>query len=152
MEPWWSLGGALVEPWGGLGVALGWLCTPESMPSIWPCGGLVVALGGFARACCILPFAGEMRAWCTAWKELTERSGTEIFLSSIFLSAFPILACIFHTLIETPTVRRVRARGLQERASVVGRVPSRGVCGCEIFRLRPLFPHLQYAWLSSVAA
>src|ERR1017187_4520543 len=45
-EPWGSLGGALVEPWGSLGVALGWLCTPESMPSIWPCGGLVVALGG----------------------------------------------------------------------------------------------------------
>jgi len=39
-----SLGGALVEPWGSLGVALcclvygfvvalWWLCTPESMPS-----------------------------------------------------------------------------------------------------------------------
>src|ERR1039458_7993 len=52
-----SLVGALWEPWGSLGVALGclslgyqqalrWLCTPESMPSIWPCGGLVVALGG----------------------------------------------------------------------------------------------------------
>src|ERR1019366_1068785 len=46
VEPWWSLGGALGEPWGSLGVALGWLCTPESMPSIWPCGGLGVALGG----------------------------------------------------------------------------------------------------------
>src|ERR1039458_8437865 len=32
----------------------------------------------------------------------------------------------------TPTVRRVRARGLQERGSVVGRVPSRGVQRCEI--------------------
>src|ERR1035441_10609009 len=42
-----SLGGALVEPWGGLGVALGWLCTPESMPSIWLVYGFVVALGGF---------------------------------------------------------------------------------------------------------
>jgi hypothetical protein len=42
---WWSLGGALREPWGGslvpsrwlcggLGVALRWLCIPESMPSI----------------------------------------------------------------------------------------------------------------------
>src|ERR1039458_1974579 len=50
VEPWWSLGGALVEPWGGLGVALGWLCTPESMPSIWLCGGLSVALGGFGVA------------------------------------------------------------------------------------------------------
>src|ERR1035441_1440024 len=44
VEPWWSLGGALVEPWWSLGGALVWLCTPESMPSIWPCGGLVVAL------------------------------------------------------------------------------------------------------------
>jgi hypothetical protein len=50
-----------------------------------------VALGGFARAFCILPSAGEMRAWYTAWKELTEKSGTEIFLSSIFLSDFPVL-------------------------------------------------------------
>src|ERR1035438_7310245 len=24
---------------GGFGVALGWLCTPEYMPSIWLCGG-----------------------------------------------------------------------------------------------------------------
>src|ERR1039458_3700279 len=24
---------------GGFGVALGWLCTPEYMASIWPCGG-----------------------------------------------------------------------------------------------------------------
>ena len=34
---------------------------------------------------------------------------------------------------ETPTVRRVRARGLQARtAAPVGRVPSRGVSGCEM--------------------
>ena len=34
---------------------------------------------------------------------------------------------------EMPTVRRVRARGLHARTSVpVGRVPSRGVRGCEI--------------------
>src|ERR1035438_4326514 len=37
------LGGALVEPWGGFGVVLGCLCTPESMPSIWPWCGLGVA-------------------------------------------------------------------------------------------------------------
>ena len=35
----------MVEPWGGFGVALGCLCTPESMPSIWPWCGLGVALG-----------------------------------------------------------------------------------------------------------
>ena len=35
---------------------------------------------------------------------------------------------------ETPTVRRVRARGLQARRPAVGRVPSRGVEGCEISR------------------
>src|ERR1035438_1991468 len=40
---------ALVWPWCGLGVALGWLCTPESMPSICLQYGLGVALGGFAR-------------------------------------------------------------------------------------------------------
>jgi hypothetical protein len=34
-----------VEPWGSLGMALGWLCSPESVPSIWLCGGLGVALG-----------------------------------------------------------------------------------------------------------
>jgi hypothetical protein len=47
-------------------------------------------VGGFARAFCLLPSAGEVRALYTAWKELTERSGTEVFLSSIFLSAFPV--------------------------------------------------------------
>src|ERR1035441_1367512 len=36
-------------PWCGLGVALGWLCTPESMPSICLLYGFAVALGGFAR-------------------------------------------------------------------------------------------------------
>src|ERR1039458_1399611 len=52
---WRSLGVALGWLWSGFGfpigwlsvgfgVALGWLCTPESMPSIWPCGGLVMAL------------------------------------------------------------------------------------------------------------
>ena len=29
-------------------MALGWLCTPESMPSIWPWCGLGVALGGLS--------------------------------------------------------------------------------------------------------
>ena len=39
----------------------------------------------------------------------------------------------FHTPMETPTVRRVRARGLQARTSApVGRVPSRGVWVCGI--------------------
>src|ERR1039457_3328932 len=47
VEPWWSLGGALVEPWWSLGGALGWLCTPDSMPSICLQYGLGVALGGF---------------------------------------------------------------------------------------------------------
>jgi hypothetical protein len=46
VEPWWSLGGALVWLWCGFGVALGWLCTPESMPSIWLWCGFGVALGG----------------------------------------------------------------------------------------------------------
>jgi PIN domain nuclease of toxin-antitoxin system len=49
------------------------------------------------------------------------------------------LACIFHTPMETPTVRRVRARGLQARTSArVGRVPSRGVWWCEISGLGKL--------------
>ena len=43
---------------------------------------------------------------------------------------------------ETPTVRRVRARGLQARTPVVGRVPSRGVQGCEI-------TGLVYLWRTS---
>ena len=47
---WGGFGGALVEPWGSLGVALGWLCTPESMPSICLLYGFVVALGGFTLA------------------------------------------------------------------------------------------------------
>ena len=52
-------------------------------------------------------------------------------------SAFCFLARIFHTPMETPTVRRVRARGLHARTSVpVGRVPSRGVRGCEICELK----------------
>src|ERR1035441_3158249 len=46
--PWWSLGGALEWLWCGLGGALRCLCTPESMPSIWLCGGFEMALGGFA--------------------------------------------------------------------------------------------------------
>src|ERR1019366_3249451 len=47
VEPWGGLGGALVEPWWSLRVALGWLCTPESMPSICLVYGFRVALGGF---------------------------------------------------------------------------------------------------------
>src|ERR1035441_3526584 len=38
---------ALGWPWWSLGVALRWLCTPESMPSICLVYGLGVALGGF---------------------------------------------------------------------------------------------------------
>ncbi len=39
-------------------------------------------------------------------------------------------ACIFHTPIESTTVRRVRARGLHEQAAaLVGRVPSGGGSG-----------------------
>jgi hypothetical protein len=37
---------------------------------------------------------------------------------------------IFHIPIETPIMRRVRARGLQARTFPVGRVPSRGVQRC----------------------
>ena len=44
MWPWCGLGGALVEPWCGFRVALRWLCTPESMPSIWLWCGFRVAL------------------------------------------------------------------------------------------------------------
>jgi hypothetical protein len=40
---------ALVWLWCSLGVALVWLCTPESMPSICLQYGLGVALGGFGR-------------------------------------------------------------------------------------------------------
>ena len=47
---------ALVEPWGGFGEALGWLCwslevalgllwVPNRLPTKWLCGGLGVALG-----------------------------------------------------------------------------------------------------------
>jgi len=45
------------------------------------------------------------------------------------------LARIINTPMETPTLRRVRARGLQARTPAVGLVPSRGVQGCEISRL-----------------
>src|SRR5664279_4132161 len=34
-------------PWGSLGVALVWLCSPESMPSICLVYGFRVAWGGF---------------------------------------------------------------------------------------------------------
>jgi hypothetical protein len=47
---------------------------------------------------------------------------------------------LLHTPIETPIVRRVRARGLQVRRAFVGRVPSRGAQGCEISRLRIRLP------------
>ena len=50
-------------------------------------------------------------------------------------------AWIFLTPMETSTVRRVRARGLQARTSPpVGRVPSRGVRGCEISELATPHP------------
>jgi hypothetical protein len=38
-----GFGGALWEPWGGFREALGWLCSPESMPSICLVYGFVVA-------------------------------------------------------------------------------------------------------------
>src|ERR1035441_7000431 len=43
----------------------------------------------------------------------------------------------FHTPMETPTVRRVGARGLQEQRALVGRMPPRGVHRYEKFRLEP---------------
>ena len=53
------------------------------------------------------------------------------------------LARIFHTPMEVATLRRVRARGLQAHTSApVGRVPSRGVWGCEICGLGPPPTHL----------
>ena len=45
------------------------------------------------------------------------------------------LARIIRTPMETPTLRRVRARGLQSRTPAVGRVSPRCVPGCEISRL-----------------
>jgi spermidine synthase len=63
------------------------------------------------------------------------------------------LTRIFHTPMETPTLHRVRARGLQARITApVGRVPSRGARGCEIsgltasgFRLSPFgFTNLRH--------
>ena len=73
VEPWWSLGGALVEPWCGFGVALVWpwcgfvlrsLCLVYGLVVAlwWPCGGLEMALGGFARHFCPLPsLSGSLR-------------------------------------------------------------------------------------------
>jgi len=53
--------------------------------------------------------------------------------SVAFFAEKVTLARIFHTPMETPTPRRVRARGLQARITApVGRVPSRGARGCEI--------------------
>src|ERR1019366_526600 len=46
-----GFGVALGWPWGGLVMALGWLCTPESMPSICLVYGFVVAFGGFGWIC-----------------------------------------------------------------------------------------------------
>ena len=60
MEPWWSLGVALGWPWGGFEVALRWLCTPESMPSICLQYGLGVALGGLRRL-------ASIPAFCFCW-------------------------------------------------------------------------------------
>jgi hypothetical protein len=39
-------------PWGSLGVALGWLCTPQYMALGWPWGGLGVALVSHWVALC----------------------------------------------------------------------------------------------------
>src|ERR1035438_7940747 len=47
---WCGFGVALVGPWWGHGGALGWLCTPESMPSICLVYGFAVALGGLYRS------------------------------------------------------------------------------------------------------
>jgi hypothetical protein len=45
---WWSLGVALVEPWGGFGVALGWLWGAYQLAinRLW--GGFDVALADLA--------------------------------------------------------------------------------------------------------
>ena len=51
------------------------------------------------------------------------------------------LARIIRTPMETPTLRRVRARGLQARITApVGRVPSRGAQGWEIWMRPPIGP------------
>ena len=79
------------------------------------------------RGCCLRDeeFRRELLA---AVDELADSqdSGEEVRQSSL------AKAGRFHTPMGTPTVRRVRARGLQERGSVVGCVPSRGVQRCEI--------------------
>src|ERR1035441_1353446 len=49
---WWSLGGALVEPWGGFRVALGWLWGPNRLAinRLW-CGFEVALYSGvYARS------------------------------------------------------------------------------------------------------
>src|ERR1035441_3649651 len=46
------------------------------------------------------------------------------------------LTGVLHTPMETPTVRRVGARGLHQRRALVGRVPPRGVQVCEISGLK----------------
>ena len=57
---------ALVWPWCGFGVALGWLCTPEYMPSKCLVYGFEVALGGFAWDCG--PPSGEP-CWAVSRKD-----------------------------------------------------------------------------------
>src|ERR1039458_9254682 len=73
VEPWCGFGVALVWPWCGLGVALVWpwcgfvlrsLCLVYGLVVAlwWPCGGLEMALGGFARHFCLLPsLSGSLR-------------------------------------------------------------------------------------------
>src|ERR1035441_1324418 len=46
------------------------------------------------------------------------------------------LTRIFHAPMETPMARCVGARGLHQRRTLVGRVPPRGVQGCEISGLK----------------
>ena len=47
-------------------MALGWLCTPESMPSIWPCGGLGVALGWLGVA--LPPWDTQSKGTSPKWR------------------------------------------------------------------------------------
>ena len=51
-------------------MALGWLCTPESMPSICLVYGFAVALGGFARPSARLSGSGvhTLSQFCNFWR------------------------------------------------------------------------------------
>src|ERR1039458_7428997 len=81
---WWSLEVALVKPWGGFGEALGWLCTPESMPSIWLWCGLGVALWWLwvalpgLSAFCLLPSLGGRYFHLTGARIAEQPIGSEV--------------------------------------------------------------------------